>query len=192
MPLLVLHLIITCPSALLCLYGMCVCVREEVAEGHKCMCMSGPSLWKLHVTWCVTDCRLLPLYLCLYVLCVCVVQVLEDTIEDYKQRHSDDNTDPDEMILSAGDYLLRVLEPVQQQHTMRNYMIMAAAGVGSVVTAGLLLRRLWSRDSSSSTSSSTSSKGGSSLRGFSSHTTGGGSSRGAAAGALTANSRTVV
>ena len=87
-------------------------------------------------------------------------QVLDDAIEDYRQRHADENTDPDEMILSAGDYLLRVLEPVQQQHNMRTYMLLAAAGVGSVVTAGLLLRRLWSRDSSSGGSSSSSGGGG--------------------------------
>jgi hypothetical protein len=82
--------------------------------------------------------------------------VLEVALDEYKQRHADENTDPDEMILSAGDYLLRVLEPVQQQRTLRNYVLLGAAGVGGLVTAGLLLRRLWgaggSRDSSSGSS----------------------------------------
>lgn len=86
-----------------------------------------------------------------------VFRVLEGALEEYKQRHADENTDPDEMILSAGDYLLRVLEPVQQQHTMRKYMLVAAAGVGSALTAGLLLRRLWSRGSDSSGSKGSSS-----------------------------------
>lgn len=86
--------------------------------------------------------------------CVSVrLQVLESSLEEYKQRHADENTDPDEMILSAGDYLLRVLEPVQQQRTLRNYILMGAAGAGSVLAAGLLLRRLWSADSSGSTDS---------------------------------------
>lgn len=91
---------------------------------------------------------------CLFACVSAVLQVLEVALDEYKQRHADDNTDPDEMILSAGDYLLRVLEPVQQQRTLRNYILLGAAGVGGLVTAGLLLRRLWgaagSRDSSSS------------------------------------------
>ena len=91
-----------------------------------------------------------------------MLQVLEAALEEYKQRHEDENTDPDETILSAGDYLLRVLEPVQQQRTMRNYILLGAAGACSVVTAGVLIRRLWSRDSSSGKGSSSSGNGGSS------------------------------
>lgn len=94
--------------------------------------------------------------------CVHWLQVLESALDEYKQRHADENTDPDEMILSAGEYLLRVLEPVQQQRTMRNYILLGAAGVGSVVTAGLLLRRIWSKDSSTNSGSKGSSGGGSS------------------------------
>jgi hypothetical protein len=91
-----------------------------------------------------------------------LLQVLISALDEYKQRHADENTDPDEMILSAGEYLLRVLEPVQQQRTMRNYILLGAAGVGSVVTAGLLLRRIWSKDSSTNTSSNKGGSGGSS------------------------------
>jgi hypothetical protein len=91
---------------------------------------------------------------------LCFVQVLDHALEEYKQRHADENTDPDEMILSAGDYLLRVLEPVQQQRTRRNYMLMGAAGACSLLAAGLLIQRLWSRDSSSSSSQASSSSGG--------------------------------
>lgn len=83
-----------------------------------------------------------------------VPQVLEAALDEYKQRHADENTDPDEMILSAGDYLLRVLEPVQQQRLMRRYILLGAAGACSVVTAGVLIRRLWGRDSSSRKGSS--------------------------------------
>lgn len=85
-----------------------------------------------------------------------MVQVLEAALDEYKQRHADENTDPDEMILSAGDYLLRVLEPVQQQRLMRRYILLGAAGACSVVTAGVLIRRLWGRDSSSGKDSSSS------------------------------------
>lgn len=88
-------------------------------------------------------------------------QVLEAALDEYKQRHEDENTDPDEMILSAGDYLLRVLEPVQQQRTMRNYILLGAAGACSVLTAGVLIRHLWSRDSSGRKGGSSSSGGGS-------------------------------
>lgn len=87
------------------------------------------------------------------------MQVLEVALDAYKQRHADENTDPDEMILSAGDYLLRVLEPVQQQRTLRNYILLGAAGVGSLVTAGLLLRQLWGAAGSRVSSSSSSDKG---------------------------------
>jgi uncharacterized membrane protein YgcG len=102
-------------------------------------------------------------------VCVRLLQVLESALDEYKQRHADENTDPDEMILSAGEYLLRVLEPVQQQRTMRNYILLGVAGVGSVVTAGLLLRRIWSKDSSTNSSSSSnqgSSGGSSSLQSY--------------------------
>jgi hypothetical protein len=82
------------------------------------------------------------------------MQLLDHALEEYKQRHADENTDPDEMILSAGDYLLRVLEPAQQQRTRRNYMLLGAAGACSLLAAGILIQRLWSRDSSSRSSSS--------------------------------------
>jgi hypothetical protein len=91
-----------------------------------------------------------------------VLQVLESALDDYKQRHEDTNTDPDEMILSAGDYLVRVLEPVEQQRVMRNYMLMGAAGLSSLLTAGVLLWHLRSRSDGTTTSpggSSSSAKG---------------------------------
>lgn len=102
--------------------------------------------------------------------------MLDAALEQYRQRHEDENTDPDEMILSAGDYLLRVLEPVQQQHNMRRYMLMGAAGVGSLLAAGLLLRRVWASSSSSSSSESRS----------------GSSSGGSGAGALAAAGSSMV
>lgn len=94
-------------------------------------------------------------------LCTAVPQVLEAALDEYKQRHADENTDPDEMILSAGDYLLRVLEPVQQQRIMRKYILLGTAGACSVLTAGMLIGHLWSRDSSGKKGSGGSSSGGS-------------------------------
>jgi hypothetical protein len=88
---------------------------------------------------------------------------LEQALQDYKQRHADENVDPDEMIISAGDYLLRVLEPVQQHRDLQRCALAAAGGLALGLGAVLLLRRLWTRETSSS-SSSNSSASSSSLR----------------------------
>jgi len=85
-------------------------------------------------------------------------------VEDYRQRHDAELSEPDEMIVSAGDYLMRILEPVQQQLDARRRLLMAAAGVGLVLGTGLLVRQLWSVHvstcSSNNSSSSSSSRGG--------------------------------
>lgn len=98
----------------------------------------------------------------------CLPQVLQSTVDQYKQRHELENVEPDEMIVSAGDYLLHVLEPVQQQLDRRKYMAAAAAGLGLTIGVVLLARHAWgssrgsrSSSGSSSTSSSTSSSSGS-------------------------------
>jgi hypothetical protein len=89
-----------------------------------------------------------------------LLQVLQSTVHQYKHRHELENVEPDEMIVSAGDYLMHVLEPVQQQLDRRKYFAAAAAGLGLTVGAVLLAKRLWgssSTDGSSSASSSHSS-----------------------------------
>lgn len=77
----------------------------------------------------------------------------------YKQRHELEHVEPDEMIVSAGDYLVHVLEPVQQQLDRRKYLTAAAAAVGVAIGAVLLARWVWggSSDTTSSTASSGSS-----------------------------------
>jgi hypothetical protein len=85
---------------------------------------------------------------------VLLPQVLQSTVEQYKHRHELENVEPDEMIVSAGDYLLHVLEPVQQQLDRRKYMAAAAAGLGLTIGAVLLARHAWGGSSSSSSVSS--------------------------------------
>jgi hypothetical protein len=89
--------------------------------------------------------------------------VLKASVEDYRQRHDAELSEPDEMIVSAGDYLMKILEPVQRQLDARRRLLMAAAGVGLALGTGLLVRQLWSvhvsTDSGSSNNSSSSSRG---------------------------------
>jgi hypothetical protein len=82
--------------------------------------------------------------------------VLQSTVDQYKHRHELENVEPDEMIVSAGDYLLHVLEPVQQQLDRRKYVAAAVAGVGLTVGAVLLVRHAWGSSGGSSSSSSSS------------------------------------
>eukprot|EP00879_Flechtneria_rotunda_P004794 GHRR01005066.1.p1 GENE.GHRR01005066.1~~GHRR01005066.1.p1 ORF type:complete len:626 (+),score=240.90 GHRR01005066.1:617-2494(+) len=79
-----------------------------------------------------------------------VLRVLEAAVEQYKQRHEAEHIEPDEMIVSAGDYLVRVLEPVQRRHDTQIYLLAATAGVGLICCAGWLARRWSSSDTSSS------------------------------------------
>jgi hypothetical protein len=89
-------------------------------------------------------------------LLYCLLQVLQSTVDQYKHRHELENLEPDEMIVSAGDYLMHVLEPVQQQLDRRKYLAAATAGLGLTVGAVLLAKRLWGGSSSADSSSSSS------------------------------------
>ncbi|KAF6266720.1 hypothetical protein COO60DRAFT_10327 [Scenedesmus sp. NREL 46B-D3] len=64
-----------------------------------------------------------------------VMRVLQSTVDQYKHRHELENVEPDEMIVSAGDYLMHVLEPQQQQHRQQQQQqhrqkIVAAVAAG--------------------------------------------------------------
>lgn len=84
-----------------------------------------------------------------WLLC-CPWQVLQAAVEQYKQRHESEQIEPDEMIISAGDYLMHVLQPVQQQLDRCKCILVAAACLTVAVGAGYLAGRLWSSRSSSS------------------------------------------
>lgn len=56
------------------------------------------------------------------------------------------------MIVSAGDYLVQVLEPVQLQLNRHKYILAAVAVTTVAVCAGILTRRFWSEDKSSGNS----------------------------------------
>eukprot|EP00775_Hariotina_reticulata_P013734 gene13734-13855_t len=56
-----------------------------------------------------------------------ILQVLKASVEDYRRRHEAEHLEPDEMIVSAGDYLMKILEPVQLQLDARRRLLMAAA-----------------------------------------------------------------
>eukprot|EP00877_Chromochloris_zofingiensis_P000217 jgi/Chrzof1/10196/Cz04g32100.t1 len=63
-----------------------------------------------------------------------LLAVLDDTVSSYKQRHEATAQEPDEMIITAGDYLLKVLQPVvrrlrQQRMLYAASAVMCLAGV---------------------------------------------------------------
>lgn len=78
-----------------------------------------------------------------------LLQVLQASVDQYKQRHESEHMEPDEMIISAGDYLVQVLAPVHQRLTRRKYMLAAAGCVTVAVGASVLVRRLWNSSDSS-------------------------------------------
>lgn len=64
-------------------------------------------------------------------VCVCE-QVLRSALAAYRARHEAGTQEPDEMITSAGDYLMHVLLPVQQAY-QRTAWLLIGVGAAAVV-----------------------------------------------------------
>jgi hypothetical protein len=74
-----------------------------------------------------------------------LLELLQSTVDGYTARCAQAGQEPDEMILAAGDFLTRTLQPVAEKLRWERRVVLggavaAAAGVGAAVAL-----RCWHR-----------------------------------------------
>ncbi len=71
-----------------------------------------------------------------------LLDVLKGSVAAYKARYDEQQQEPDEMVVTAGDYLIRVLEPVIAQAAQVRQLL-RLAGIGAAATGAALLYMQW-------------------------------------------------